>query len=301
MTWAITAAAVIGAGTSLYAANKQSKAAGNAAQASLAQGEMGRSDLTPYRNAGELANQKLLTMLGLGTGGTIDQGKADSLYNQYVADFDKQHQAKYGMSIYDPRADGASRDQGLARLRESANRNATSETRDPNYGSLLTPFTGADLQNEPGYQFTLAEGNKAIDRAAAADGRFDSGQTLKELTRYGTDYAGTKFNDAFNRDSTNKSRTYGFLSGQQSTGANAAAGTAGIGANATNAANSYLTQGADASAAGLVGVANAASGGVGNYLGYQSNLSTLNYLKGLRNGGSGNGWTPPAAGYGGQG
>lgn len=290
MTWAITASAVIGAGTSLYAANKQSKAAGGAADASLAGSALARSDLSPYRNAGTAANTRLMTLLGLGPSGGVDQDQADSIYNQSVADFDKLHQQRYGMSIYDPRADGASRDAALGRLREEANQQARSTAPSAEYGSLLKPFTGADLTNEPGYQFGLSEGNKAIDRAAAAGGRYDSGATLKALTRFGEDYAGTKYDAANARDLGNRNFTLGALTGQQSTGANAAAGTAGIGANATNAANSYLTGGADASAAGLVGAANAANSGVGNYLNYQNNQSTLDYLKGLRRSSTGTGW-----------
>lgn len=161
---------------------------------------------------------------------------------------------------------------------------------DPAYGSLTKQFTGADVATEPGYQFGLDEGQKAIDRAAAANGRYDSGQTLKALTRFGNDYAGTKFNEAFNRDAATKGQAYQFLAGQSGQGANAAGQQAGIGMNAAGAQGNYLTQGADAQAAGAVGAANSLTGGVSNYLQYQNNEKTLEYLKGLRKSSIGTGW-----------
>lgn len=266
MTWAITAAAVVGAGTSLYASNKQSKAAGNAAQASQDQYYRSRTDLSPYTQQGYAANNTLNALLGLDD------------YSRYVEHI--RHITPDLSPDWQP-APG-----------EVETWAANNPNPNPNSGSLVKPFTGQDLQNEPGYQFEQAEGQKAIDRAASAAGRYDSGATLKALTRYGNDYAGTKYNEAFNRDAANKNQIYGMLSGQQSLGANTAGQIAGLGANATNASNNYLTQGADASAAGLVGASNALSGGVGNYLQYQNNQQTLDYLKGLRNGGigSGGGW-----------
>ncbi len=66
------------------------------------------------------------------------------------------------------------------------------------YGKEFS-FEGKDLATEPGYQFALSEGNKAIEATRRAMGTRFSGGAAKELTRYGTDYANTKFNDAFDR------------------------------------------------------------------------------------------------------
>ena len=54
-------------------------------------------------------------------------------------------------------------------------------------------------QNDPGYQFRLDEGNKAINAAAAARGLSNSGSTLKALTKYGQDYSSNEYNNAYNR------------------------------------------------------------------------------------------------------
>lgn len=66
---------------------------------------------------------------------------------------------------------------------------------------LSTPFsfTQADLQNSPGYQFTLQQGQQAIQRAAAAQGGLFSSGTLKSLAGYTTGTADQYFNSAYNQ------------------------------------------------------------------------------------------------------
>lgn len=60
-------------------------------------------------------------------------------------------------------------------------------------------FTAADLETDPGYQFRLAEGNKALERSAAAKGILQSGGTLKALTKYGQDAASQEYANAWDR------------------------------------------------------------------------------------------------------
>jgi hypothetical protein len=55
------------------------------------------------------------------------------------------------------------------------------------------------LTSQPGYQFGLNEGTKALNSGAAARGMTYSGGQGKALTRYGQDYAGTKLDQSFNR------------------------------------------------------------------------------------------------------
>ena len=47
---------------------------------------------------------------------------------------------------------------------------------------------GSFMNQDPGYQFRLNEGNKAINAAASARGNARGGATMKALTRYGQDY-----------------------------------------------------------------------------------------------------------------
>ena len=49
------------------------------------------------------------------------------------------------------------------------------------------PFGMQQFQADPGYAFRLGEGQKALDRQAAARGGLISGGALKAATRYGQD------------------------------------------------------------------------------------------------------------------
>lgn len=49
------------------------------------------------------------------------------------------------------------------------------------------------FRNSPGYQAALKEGQKAVERSAAAGGRTQSGALLKQLSRYGQDYADQQY------------------------------------------------------------------------------------------------------------
>lgn len=96
----------------------------------------------------------------------------------------------------------------------------------PLYGSLMKTFTGADLENTPGYEFGLSQGSRALNNSAGARGNLLSGAALKAAERFGQDYAGTQFQAAYDRDNTDKNRIANFLGN-----------VATIGQNATNSAN----------------------------------------------------------------
>ena len=148
---------------------------------------------------------------------------------------------------------------------------------DPN--SLMRNFGASDFQTDPGYNFRLSEGLKALDRQAAARGGMMSGAALKAAGRYGQDVAlqeyGNAFNrfqtnrasqaglftDAYNRDRTRQMDEYGRLSDFTTRGANAAANTgtsqAAYGSNAAN----LMSQGAQAMGQGVLGAGQAAAAG----------------------------------------
>jgi hypothetical protein len=56
-----------------------------------------------------------------------------------------------------------------------------------------------EFKESPGYKFRLAEGEKAIERSAAARGNMLSGATLKGLTRHGQEYATSDFDNFLRR------------------------------------------------------------------------------------------------------
>ena len=65
--------------------------------------------------------------------------------------------------------------------------------------SDYTPFGMAQFQADPGYAFRLSEGQKALERSAAARGGLLGGATGKALTRYGQEMGSQEYQNAFNR------------------------------------------------------------------------------------------------------
>lgn len=67
-------------------------------------------------------------------------------------------------------------------------------------GNLQAPDMEA-LQNDPGYQFRLQQGQQALDRSLASRGLGQSGAALKAAQRYGQGLADQTYNDYFGRQS----------------------------------------------------------------------------------------------------
>lgn len=112
------------------------------------------------------------------------------------------------------------------------------------------------ITSDPGYQFGLSQGTQGIDRSAASKGGLYSGATLKALDRYGTDYAGTKLNDAYAR--------YGGVAQLGATGTtNMANNLTGLG-NAAAGASLYTGNVAQNGVNNALGQLNYANGGYGN-------------------------------------
>lgn len=70
-------------------------------------------------------------------------------------------------------------------------------------------FNADDIYKDPSYNFRLSEGIKANERMASAGGRTLGGRTLKELTRYGQDYASTEYARAYDRALGENKLAYG--------------------------------------------------------------------------------------------
>jgi hypothetical protein len=91
-------------------------------------------------------------------------------------------------------------------------------------------FGAGDYQADPGYAFRLSEGQKALDRQAAARGGLISGGALKAAQRYGQEMGSQEFGNAYNRALT------GYNTGVASENQlyNRQAALSGIGQTATN-------------------------------------------------------------------
>lgn len=114
--------------------------------------------------------------------------------------------------------------------------------------------TEAQLQGQPGYQFTQTQGLKAVANSAAARGLGVSGAAQKGAATYATGLADTTYGNTINR----------LMSGA-TLGENAAAQTGAQGATlAGNAANALIS-GGQAAAAGTVGATTSLSNGLTGY------------------------------------
>ena len=94
------------------------------------------------------------------------------------------------------------------------------------YGKYGRDFSMSDFQVDPGYAFRLSEGQKAIDRSAAARGGTQSGAALKAATRYGQDMGSQEYGNAYNRYQTNRTNQLAPLGSITTMGANAATNSA---------------------------------------------------------------------------
>lgn len=163
--------------------------------------------------------------------------------------------------------------------------------------SQYTPFGMEQFQADPGYQFRMSEGIKALERSAAARGLLQSGTTLKGITQYGQNVASDEYQNAFSRYLTERQAKLSPLEYQIGLGQAAASGQA---ANVGTTANSLseltqalgnigaqraVTQGSIASnLAGNIG--NAISGVAGAYGDYSAAQPYMNYLRSITPGAS---------------
>jgi hypothetical protein len=161
------------------------------------------------------------------------------------------------------------------------------------FGSLAQGFnekfsapTNVTEQNDPGYQFRLAQGDKAIQNSAAARGGLLSGGTAKSLSDYNQSSASGEYGNVYNRALTEYQQRYNIFNNNQSTLFNRLADLSGFGQTAAgqlnsagtsaanNVSNTLLTSGGQvgqninnagaATGSGYVGVGNAVSGGLNN-------------------------------------
>ena len=141
--------------------------------------------------------------------------------------------------------------------------------------SRYTNFGPEQFQADPGYQFRLSEGTKALERAAAARGGLISGGALKAAQRYGQDMASNEYTNAFNRYQAERQARLGPLQSLTGMGQTTANTIGGAGQTmAGNVGEAYMG-GANARASGYVGVGNAVTGGLTNYLNYNSPINQM--------------------------
>lgn len=277
---------IMGSDAAGDAAGKQQEAMDRAITEQRARFNEIKGMTAPYRDMGSAANTRLRALLGLG-GAAVDTLKYG---NGVPIDSIEQIVGRYAPG------DQAGVREALGRLGVSQpdgyrvgiwNNDAVSEalsgfktpTNDPDAGLLTRQFNEQDLARDvpfqKGMQFGLEQGTKGINERAIANGGYDSGATLKALTRFGNDYGNQQAGAAQARFGNFQNQQYNMLSGQQGVGINATNALSGAGQNSTNQLTQLYGDQGNAGAAGVVGKANAmagAFGGIGTAIqGYQNN------------------------------
>ena len=259
----IAGAASIGGG--LMAAGGAKKAAATQAQAArdaqAAQERMFERQVAlqePFRQGGMAAQNRLFTLLGLdpnaGRPAAPSGGGAQSFNTPYGT-----FNFPGGMGGFGGAGGGA-----------APATNAQGIVVDPNspdFGKYARDFGMQDFQQDPGYAFRLSEGQKAIERSAAARGGLQSGSALKAAARFGQDLGSQEYQNAFNRYQINRSNQLNPLQSLMGAGQSATnTMTAAAGQQGQNQAQNIYGAG-QARASGYIGSANALAGalqGIGN-------------------------------------
>lgn len=121
---------------------------------------------------------------------------------------------------------------------------------------LTRKFTMSDFTADPGYQFRMAEGTKALERSAAAGGGINSGRTMKALTRFGQDLASQEYGNAYNRFNTDQDKRFNKLSSLAGIGQSATSQLGQAGQNYANQVSGNQIGMGNANAAAYIAQAN---------------------------------------------
>ena len=157
-------------------------------------------------------------------------------------------------------------------------------------------FGMKQFQADPGYNFRMAEGMKALERSASARGLLQSGGTLKGIQQYGQNLASAEYQNAFGRYLTEREarmNPYAYLTGQ---GQAAAVGqAANVGTTGANLAQIAMAKGdvQAAQAAGMGSSVGKAIGSIGQGVGsYYANEPYMNYLSSITPSANNAFWNP---------
>lgn len=144
-------------------------------------------------------------------------------------------------------------------------------------GPLNAPFTAAQYQQSPGYQFQLNQGLGAINNTASARGGVNSGNTLKSLTQYGQGVANQDYQQAYQNYVNAQNQQFGQLQTLAGSGQNAAANLGSLSSQVGSSVGNNIIGAGNASAAGTVASSNTINNSLSNV---GSNFLLYNALNG---------------------
>lgn len=142
------------------------------------------------------------------------------------------------------------RNASLAKMREMLGISGTGA------GTMSSALTARQVQAEPGYQFGLDQGQQAMQRQANARGMLNSGNALLAASRYGNDYATTKYGDSWNRLQGERTNSFNRLASVAGLGQTGASQIGQSGQTAALTAGNNMMSAANAQAAGGLAQAN---------------------------------------------
>lgn len=151
--------------------------------------------------------------------------------------------------------------------------------------SLTKAFSMEDFQKDPGYDFRMQEGQKALERSAAAKGGLQSGGFMKALTKYGQDYASNEYQNAYNRFNNDQANRFNRLASIAGIGQTATGQLGQAGQNYANQVGNIATSNANAQGAAGIAAGNAWSQGLNSIAGagktWMDYTMANKYMKGL--------------------
>lgn len=127
-------------------------------------------------------------------------------------------------------------------------------------GDFQRDFTAEDFKQDPGYEFRMKEGQKALERSASARGGIQGGRAMKELARYGQGFASNEYSNAYNRFNSDRDRRFKRLSNIAGIGQNSAVRLASAGSNYTGSMGGAASRYATAYGENTMGAGNAKAG-----------------------------------------
>lgn len=130
---------------------------------------------------------------------------------------------------------------------------------------------------DPGYQWRLDQGSKAIERSASARGNLLSAGTQTAIGSYGQEFASNEYDRAYQRNAGAQTAKFNALSSVAGTGQRAVDAITNATGNAGQLNNNAIGAGGNAIAQGYLGAGNAWATGIGNMAG-AANTGIQNYL-----------------------
>jgi hypothetical protein len=146
--------------------------------------------------------------------------------------------------------------------------------------SKYTNFGMDQFQADPGYAFRLKEGQKQLERNAAARGGLISGGALKAAQQYGQEMGSQEYMNAFNRYQAERAARLNPLQSLTGMGQTTAQQIGSAGRSMASNVGEAIGSGAAARASGYVGQANALTSGLGTYLNYSQGQNMMSALRG---------------------